>query len=88
MSAQTATRLNPNELTAHEVQTLESLAAEYSASPALHILVNMILAAKESGEPLEIFSHDKELSPNQAAQLIFPLLLFLELQSFRQLYSA
>lgn len=70
MSAQTATRLNPNELTAHEVQTLESLAAEYSASPALHILVNMILAAKESGEPLEIFSHDKELSPNQAAQLI------------------
>lgn len=70
MSARTATRLNPQGFTAHEVQALESLAAEYSASPALHTLVNMLLAAKDSGESLEIFTHDKELSPNQAAELI------------------
>lgn len=70
MATQTATRLDPSKLTADEVQALEKLAADYSASPELNVLVNMVLSAKESGEPLEIFTHSQELSPNQAAQLI------------------
>ncbi|MEX3631823.1 helix-turn-helix domain-containing protein [Rothia sp. LK2492] len=70
MNIHTINRLESEKISSQDIQALEDLVAKVSAHSSLLLLVNTVLSAQASGEAVEFYKEDSELSPNRAAELI------------------